>query len=100
MCSINYIILFNIILKFGNLFGIHAYLTFVIKQIPKELLQNTLKCLVGVVNSESAMLASIAMQALGHIGLYAPLPSLVSNSSSGDVIPMLILFIAMFVQKA
>ncbi|KAK6235429.1 hypothetical protein SCA6_010766 [Theobroma cacao] len=57
--------------------------------IPKELLQNTLKCLVGVVNSESATLASIAMQALGHIGLYAPLPSLVSNSSSVSILEVL-----------
>ncbi|GKV53417.1 hypothetical protein SLEP1_g59944, partial [Rubroshorea leprosula] len=43
--------------------------------IPEELFQNTLKCLIDVVSSESGTLASIAMQALGHIGLCAPLPS-------------------------
>ncbi|XVE59843.1 hypothetical protein DITRI_Ditri05aG0079400 [Diplodiscus trichospermus] len=57
--------------------------------IPQELLQNTVKSLVDVVNSESATLASIAMQALGHIGLYAPLPSLVRNSSSVGILEVL-----------
>lgn len=63
----------------------HAYLTFIIIQIQEEQLQSTLKCLVDVVNSESATLASISMQALGHIGLSGSLPSLVCGSSSGEV---------------
>ena len=41
-------------------------------QIPEALFQSTLKCLVDVVNSETATLSSVAMQALGHIGLCAP----------------------------
>ncbi|OMP08278.1 Armadillo-like helical [Corchorus olitorius] len=57
--------------------------------ISEELLQSTLKCLVDVVNSENATLASIAMQALGHIGLYGPLPLLVSESSSGIILEVL-----------
>ncbi|KAH9790309.1 hypothetical protein KPL71_003360 [Citrus sinensis] len=40
--------------------------------IPEALFQSTLKCLVDVVNSETATLSSVAMQALGHIGLCAP----------------------------
>lgn len=59
---------------------------FIIKQISEELLLSTLQCLVDVVNSEGATLASIAMQALGHIGLYAPLPSLICDSSPGKAI--------------
>ncbi|XP_056161044.1 uncharacterized protein LOC115693959 [Syzygium oleosum] len=46
------------------------------------LLQSVLKCLVDVVNSENATLASIAMQALGHIGLRVPLPSIADDSTS------------------
>ncbi|XVF04907.1 hypothetical protein REPUB_Repub05bG0125300 [Reevesia pubescens] len=57
--------------------------------IPEELLQNTLKCLVDIVNSESATLASIAMEALGHIGLHAPLPSLICNSSPVSILEVL-----------
>lgn len=48
-------------------------------------LQNTIKTLVDVVNLESAALASIAMQALGHIGLRVALPSLVYDSGPGKV---------------
>lgn len=47
--------------------------------------QTTLKCLVDVVVSETATLASIAMQALGHIGLRVSLPPLINDSSSGEV---------------
>ncbi|MBA0857059.1 hypothetical protein Goshw_006858 [Gossypium schwendimanii] len=57
--------------------------------IQEELLQNTLKCLVDVVNSESATLASISMQALGHIGLSGSLPSLVCDSSSVSILELL-----------
>jgi len=54
-------------------------------QIPGTLFQKILKCLTDIANSETATLASIAMQALGHIGLRAPLPPLVDDSSSGGV---------------
>ncbi|KAK7856729.1 proteasome adapter and scaffold protein ecm29 [Quercus suber] len=53
--------------------------------IPETLFQTTLKCLVDVVVSETATLASIAMQALGHIGLRVSLPPLINDSSSGEV---------------
>ena len=54
------------------------------------LFQNTLKCLVDVVVSETATLASIAMQALGHIGLRVTLPLLINDSSSGQLfVPLL-----------
>lgn len=61
------------------MFNIHTV------QIPDALFQTTLKCLVDVTNSETAPLASIATQALGHIGLIIPLPSLVIDSSSGNL---------------
>ncbi|KAJ6964762.1 proteasome adapter and scaffold protein ECM29 [Populus alba x Populus x berolinensis] len=57
--------------------------------IPGTLFQKILKCLTDVANSETATLASIAMQALGHIGLRAPLPPLVDDSSSVDVLILL-----------
>lgn len=57
--------------------------------IPDALFQTTLKCLVDVTNSETAPLASIATQALGHIGLIIPLPSLVIDSSSVDILVVL-----------
>lgn len=57
--------------------------------ITDSLLQNTLKCLVDVVNSESSTLASVAMQGLGHIGLSSPLPKLAHDSSTDDVLTFL-----------
>ncbi|KAI9402448.1 hypothetical protein POPTR_001G274500v4 [Populus trichocarpa] len=58
--------------------------------IPGTLFQKILKCLTDIANSETATLASIAMQALGHIGLRAPLPPLVDDSSSGvDILILL-----------
>ncbi|KAF6155314.1 hypothetical protein GIB67_019840 [Kingdonia uniflora] len=57
--------------------------------ISKDLLQSTIKCLVDVVLSETATLASIAMQALGHIGLRGPLPSIVHECGSGEVLTVL-----------
>ncbi|KAI9194392.1 hypothetical protein LWI28_005521 [Acer negundo] len=54
--------------------------------IPETLFQNTLKCLVNVVNSETATLASVSMQALGHIGLRVPLPPLANDSGSVDIL--------------
>ncbi|KAF8017189.1 hypothetical protein BT93_H2396 [Corymbia citriodora subsp. variegata] len=57
--------------------------------IPEILLQSALKCLVNVVKSESATLASVAMQALGHIGLRVPLPSIADDSTSADIFVVL-----------
>lgn len=48
--------------------------------MPEILLQDTLRCLVDVVNSETSALAATAMEALGHIGLRISLPPLDSNS--------------------
>lgn len=59
-----------------------SYVNFL--QISESLLQRTLKCLVDIVNSETSTLASIAMQAIGHIGLGVQLPQLHSDSSSGN----------------
>lgn len=59
-------------------------------QIPESLFQNTLKCLVDVVISETAPLASVAMQALGHIGLRVSLPPVIIDSNSGEFfVPLL-----------
>ncbi|KAH7560788.1 hypothetical protein JRO89_XS10G0102900 [Xanthoceras sorbifolium] len=57
--------------------------------IPETLFQNTLKCLINVVNSETATLASVSMQALGHIGLRVPLPPLANDSDSVDILEAL-----------
>ncbi|XP_022153027.1 proteasome-associated protein ECM29 homolog isoform X2 [Momordica charantia] len=57
--------------------------------IPQSVLEDTLKCLVSVVKSETAAISSVAMQALGHIGLRVPLPQLHSNSESVDVLMVL-----------
>ncbi|KAJ4979048.1 hypothetical protein NE237_009828 [Protea cynaroides] len=57
--------------------------------ISEELLQRTIKCLVDVVNSGTATLASIAMQALGHIGLCGPLPALALDSGSAGVLTVI-----------
>lgn len=57
--------------------------------IPEALFQTTLKLLVDVVNSETATLASVAVQALGHIGLIVALPSLIIESSSVDILVLL-----------
>ncbi|KAJ8751379.1 hypothetical protein K2173_016576 [Erythroxylum novogranatense] len=52
----------------------------------ETLLQDILKCLTNVVNSETATLASVAMQALGHIGLRISLPPLVTDFGSVHVL--------------
>ncbi|PON75690.1 Proteasome component Ecm [Parasponia andersonii] len=57
--------------------------------IPEALFQNTLKFLVDVVNSETATLASVAMQALGHIALRVQLPALINDSNSIDILTIL-----------
>ncbi|XP_010521564.1 PREDICTED: proteasome-associated protein ECM29 homolog isoform X1 [Tarenaya hassleriana] len=51
--------------------------------IPEAVIQDTVKFLTDRVNSETAQLASVAMQALGHIGLRAALPRLISDSCPG-----------------
>ncbi|XP_057515552.1 uncharacterized protein LOC130797079 [Amaranthus tricolor] len=45
-------------------------------ELPEMVFQHTIKTLVEIVNTETATLASIAMQALGYIGLRVALPSL------------------------
>ncbi|XP_065879858.1 uncharacterized protein [Euphorbia lathyris] len=57
--------------------------------IPETLVLNVLKCLTDVVNSESAVLASVAMEALGHIGLRQQLPPLVGSSDSVEILSLL-----------
>lgn len=57
----------------------------ILLQIPETLFQNTLKFLADVVISETATLASVAMQALGHIGLRVPLPPLITDSNPGNL---------------
>lgn len=52
--------------------------------MPEIFLQDTLRCLVDVVNSETSALAAAAMQALGHIGLRISLPPL-DDSNSGKL---------------
>ncbi|XP_052205851.1 uncharacterized protein LOC127810408 isoform X2 [Diospyros lotus] len=56
--------------------------------VSESLLQSTLKCLVDVVNSEAATLASVAIEAIGHIGLRAPLSPL-HHSCSGAILDAL-----------
>ncbi|KAK6164025.1 hypothetical protein DH2020_000889 [Rehmannia glutinosa] len=50
--------------------------------ISESVLQSVLKCLVDVVNKETAALASVAMQALGHIGICIPLPPIPLDSTA------------------
>ncbi|XP_057801656.1 uncharacterized protein LOC131016878 isoform X2 [Salvia miltiorrhiza] len=49
--------------------------------ISNSVLHSVLKCLVDVINNETSTLASVAMQALGHIGICTPLPPLVIDST-------------------
>ncbi|KAK9053492.1 hypothetical protein SSX86_030126 [Deinandra increscens subsp. villosa] len=57
--------------------------------ITDSLFQNTLKCLVDIVNSETSTLASVAMQGLGHVGLCSSLPKLNHDSGTDDVLTLL-----------
>ncbi|KAL7113564.1 hypothetical protein ACP275_04G068800 [Erythranthe tilingii] len=50
--------------------------------ISESVLQSVLKCLVDLINIESAAFASVAMQALGHIGICVPLPPLINDSTA------------------
>lgn len=54
-------------------------------QISESVLQSVLKCLVDVINIETSTLASVAMQALGHIGICIPLPPLLIDSTGGEM---------------
>ncbi|KAL1555169.1 proteasome adapter and scaffold protein ECM29-like isoform X1 [Salvia divinorum] len=49
--------------------------------ISNSVLHSVLQCLVDLVNNETSVLASVAMQALGHIGICTPLPPLVIDST-------------------
>ncbi|XP_024006382.1 proteasome-associated protein ECM29 homolog isoform X1 [Eutrema salsugineum] len=51
--------------------------------VSEAVTQNAVKCLVDVVNLETAPLASVAMEALGHIGICGALPLLINDSSPG-----------------
>ncbi|XP_020242083.1 proteasome-associated protein ECM29 homolog isoform X2 [Asparagus officinalis] len=57
--------------------------------IPEALLFSIVNRLVDVIESESATLASVAIEAIGHIGLRYPLPALDRNSISAGVLPIL-----------
>ncbi|CAA0805895.1 ARM repeat superfamily protein [Striga hermonthica] len=50
--------------------------------ISESVLQSVLQCLIAVINKESATLASVGMQALGHIGICIPLPPLLVDSTA------------------
>ncbi|GER40722.1 ARM repeat superfamily protein [Striga asiatica] len=50
--------------------------------ISQSVLQSVLQCLIAVINKESATLASVGMQALGHIGICIPLPPLLVDSTA------------------
>ncbi|KAL4027472.1 hypothetical protein IC575_010638 [Cucumis melo] len=80
-------------LRFETQHGLLCAIGFVtadcVSKTPITLLEDTLKCLVGVVNSETAAISSVAMQAIGHIGLRIPLPPLSSNSETVDVLTIL-----------
>ncbi|GAA0159929.1 scaffold/adaptor protein [Lithospermum erythrorhizon] len=57
--------------------------------IPEQTLQTVIKRLADVINSESTTIASVAMEALGHIGLCTSLPSLPHDSSLISVLVLL-----------
>ncbi|KAK4773586.1 hypothetical protein SAY87_028605 [Trapa incisa] len=59
-----------------------------IPAVPETVFQVVLKCLVDAVNSEGATLSSIAMQALGHLGLRVPLPPLIYDSGPADILTL------------
>ncbi|KAL2941950.1 Proteasome adapter and scaffold protein ECM29 [Bienertia sinuspersici] len=58
-------------------------------KVTDAVLQSTIKSLVDIVKVETAALASIAMQALGHIGLRVALPSVVYDSGPASVMTVL-----------
>ncbi|KZV44445.1 hypothetical protein F511_19346 [Dorcoceras hygrometricum] len=48
-------------------------------------LQNILKCLVDIINSDTITLASVAVQAMGHVGICIPLPPLLQDSTAVSI---------------
>ncbi|XP_058078401.1 uncharacterized protein LOC131226734 [Magnolia sinica] len=83
-------------LRFENQHGALCAIGYVTAQcmtgtppVAEPLLQSTINRLVDVVKSESATLASIAMEALGHIGLRAQLPALEHVSVSSGILTIL-----------
>ncbi|KAK1280870.1 hypothetical protein QJS04_geneDACA015003 [Acorus gramineus] len=85
-------------LRFESYHGTLSAIGFVIAEcmngppkISEEMFQSAINSLVDVVQSETATLASIAMEALGHIGLRARLPNLNCDSKpvAGDVLTIL-----------
>lgn len=57
--------------------------------IPEALLESTVDNLVNVVESENSTLASVAMEALGHIGLRCSLPKVNRDSISAGILTTL-----------
>uniref|UniRef100_A0A2P2M9G4 Proteasome-associated protein ECM29 homolog isoform X1 n=1 Tax=Rhizophora mucronata TaxID=61149 RepID=A0A2P2M9G4_RHIMU len=60
-----------------------------IPAVPETTLHIVLRCLTHVAMSETATLASVAIQSLGHIGLCMPLPPLMEDSRSVHVLTYL-----------
>ncbi|XP_073008804.1 uncharacterized protein [Typha latifolia] len=84
------------ILRFENHHGLLCAIGYITAEcmknppsISEELFQSTVGVLVNVVESESAILASAGMEALGHIGLRCSLPILCRNSIAAGVITIL-----------
>lgn len=83
-------------LRFENHHGALCALGYVtaecMKEMPtisEELLVSIVNHLVSVIESESATLASVAIEAIGHIGLRCPLPALDRNSVSAGILTIL-----------
>ncbi|CAN8246973.1 unnamed protein product, partial [Cochlearia groenlandica] len=66
---------------------VSAHCLYRIPAVSEAVIQNAVKCLVDVVSSETAPLASVAMEALGHIGICGALPLLPNDSSPGQFMP-------------
>ena len=56
----------------------------------EALLQSTVGCLLHTVEKEDVTLASLAMEALGHIGLRCSLSSVSLDSSQGTTFPFVL----------
>lgn len=54
-------------------YWIKWFLMTIVLQVSVSLLKKSLQCLVDIVNSETASLASVAMESIGHVGLRIPL---------------------------
>ncbi|CAH2033513.1 unnamed protein product [Thlaspi arvense] len=62
---------------------VSAHCLYRMPAVSEAVTQKAVKCLVDVVNLETAPLASVAMEALGHIGICGALPLLDNDSSPG-----------------